>query len=96
MTFKYFDNLIPLYMNDVLKPAGQNTTTIRTYLFKLSQPLRKTNHGQESLLYVAPCIWNKLPNFLKTTENANTFKHRVKKYFFRRMYNEENNSYSYL
>ena len=62
MTFKYFNNLSPLYMNDVLKLAGQNTTPTRTYLFKLSQPLRKTNHKQRSLSYVAPCIWNKLPD----------------------------------
>ena len=67
----------PLYMNDVFKPAGQNTTATRSYLFKLSQPLRKTNHGQKSLSYVAPCICNKLPDILKTTENVNTLKHRV-------------------
>ena len=36
MTFKYFNNLSPLYMNDVFKPAGQNTTVTKTYLFKLS------------------------------------------------------------
>ena len=83
-------------MNDVFKPAGQNTTATRTYLFKLSQPLRKTNHGQKSLSYVAPCIWNKLPDFLKTTENVNTFKHRTKKDFFHRMNYEENNIYSYF
>ena len=52
-------------MNDVFKPAGQNTAATRTYLFKLSQPLQKTNHGQKILSYVAPCIWNKLPDFLK-------------------------------
>ena len=51
-----FQYLSTLYMNDVFKPAGQNTTATRTCLFKLSQPLRKTNHGQKSLLYVAPCI----------------------------------------
>ena len=84
MTFKckYFNNLSPLYMSDVFKPAGQNTTAIRTYLFKLSQPLRKINHGQKSLSHVAPCIWNKLPDFLKATESVNTFNHRVKKHFF--------------
>ena len=53
MTFKYFSYLSPLYMNDVFKLAGQNTTATRTFLFKTSQPLRKTNHGQKSLLYVA-------------------------------------------
>ena len=91
---KYFNNLSPLYMKDVFKPAGQNTAVTWTYLFKFSQPLRKTNHGQRSSSYVVPCIWNKLPDFLKTTENINTFKYRVKKYFFRRMNNEENNIYS--
>ena len=68
-------------MNDVFKLADQNTTTTRTSLFKLSQPLRKTNHRQKSLSYVAPSIWNKLPDFLKTTDNVNTYKHRVKKHF---------------
>ena len=59
-------------MNDVFKLASQNTTATRTSLFKLSQPLRKTNRGQKCLSYVAPSIWNKLPNFLKTTDNVNT------------------------
>ena len=82
MTFKYFNNLSPLYINDIFKLAGQNTTATRTYLFKLSQTLWKTYHKQKSLSCVAPCIWNKLPDFLKTTKNVNTFKHRVKKHFF--------------
>ena len=73
---------LPLYMNNVFKPVGQNTTATRTYLFKLSQPLQKTNYGQKSLSYVATCIWNKLPDFLITTENLNTYKRRVKKKFF--------------
>ena len=96
MTFKYFSYLSPLYMDDVFKLASQNTTATRTSLFKLSQPLWKTNHEQKSLSYVAPTIWNKLPDFLKTTDNVNTYKHSVKKYFFQRMNNEENNIYSYF
>ena len=96
MTFKYFNYLSPLYMNDVFELAGQKTTATRISLFRLSQPLRKTNHGQKSLSYVALSIWNKLPDFLKTTDNVNTYKNRVKKHFFQRMNNEENNIYSYF
>ena len=81
-------------MNDVFKLAGENTTATRTSLFKLSQPLRKANHGQKSLSYVVPSIWNNLPDCLKTTGNVNTYKHRVKKHFFQRMSNGENNIYS--
>ena len=82
MTFKLSSYLSPLYLNDIFKLADQNTTTTRAFLFKLSHPLRKTNHGQKSISYVAPSIWNKLPDFLKTTDNVNTYKHRVKKRFF--------------
>ena len=54
--FKYFNYLSPLYMNDVFKLADQNTTATGTSLCKLSQPLRKNNHGQKSLSYVVPSI----------------------------------------
>ena len=94
MTFKFFNYLSPLYMNDVFKLAHQNTTATRSSLFKLRQPLRKTNLGQKNLSYVVPSIWNKLPNFLKRTDNINT--NTVKKHFFQRMNNEENNIYSYF
>ena len=67
-------------MNDAFKLAGQNTTATRTSSFKFSQPLRKANHGRKSLSYVAPSIWNKLPDFLKTTDNVNTYK---KAFFFK-------------
>ena len=72
----------PLYMNDVFKLAGQSNTTTRECLLKLNQPLQRTNHCQKNISYVAPIIWNNLPNFLKTTDNLNTNKHRVKEHFF--------------
>ena len=96
MIVKYFNYLNLLYTNNVFKLADQNTSATWTSLFKLSQPLRKTNHRQKSLSYVVPSIWNKLPVFLKTTDNINTQKHRVEKHFFQRMNNEENNIYSYF
>ena len=49
MTFKMAFILSLLYMNDLFKPAGQNTSATRASLFKLSQLLQKTNHGQKIL-----------------------------------------------
>ena len=55
-----------------------HTTNTRTSLLKLNQPLQKNTHGPKSLFYVALSIWNKfwnkLPDFLKTTKNFNTYK----------------------
>ena len=62
MSFKFCNNASPLYMNDVFKPAGQPNTITRSSLLKLNQPLRRTNHGQNSIPYIAPIIWNNLPN----------------------------------
>ena len=69
-------------MNDVLKTAGQPNTTTRASLLKLNQPLRRTNHGLDNISYIAPIIWNNLPNSLKITDNLNTYKHSVKEHFF--------------
>ena len=70
-------------MNDVFKSSGQCNTTTRASLLKLNQPLRRTNHGQNNISYIAPIIWNNLRNSLKTTDNLKTYKHRVKEHFFR-------------
>ena len=88
MSFKFCNNASPPYMNDVFKPAGQHNTTTRASLLKLNQPLQRTNHGQNNIFYVAPIICNNLPNSLKTTDNLNTYKHRVKEHFFLRIRNE--------
>ena len=79
-------------MNDVFKPDGQPNTTTSASLLKLNQTLRRTNHGQNNISY----ILNNLPNSLKATDNLNTYKHRVKEHFFRRIRNEANNIYSYF
>ena len=50
MTFKYFNYLSPLYMNDIFKLAGQNTTASMTSLFKLSQSLQKTIRTKKSFI----------------------------------------------
>ena len=81
------------YMNDAFKPAGQLNTITRASLLKLSQPLRRTNHGQYNISHIASIIWNNLPTSLKTTDNLDTYKHRVKEHFFHWIKNEPNNIY---
>ena len=93
MSFKFYNKTSPPYGNDVFKPAGQTSATTRESLLKLNQPTRRTNHGQKNIFYTAPIIWNNLPNSLKTTNNLNTNKHRVKEHFFLRIMNEKNNIY---
>ena len=77
MSFKFYNNTSPPYMNGVFEPAGQPNTTTRASLLKLNQPLRRTNHGQNNISYIVSIIWNNLPKSIKTTDNLNTYKHRA-------------------
>ena len=60
-----------MYINDVFELFCQNCTTTRASLLKLNEYLKKTNHGKNNLSYIAPNIWNKLPDFLKKTDKEN-------------------------
>ena len=51
---------------------------------KFKVPDEKNNEEQKSLSYLAPSIWDKLPNFLKTTACTS-----IKKHCFYRMDNKE-------
>ena len=82
MLFEFCNKTSPPYMYDIFKPAGQPNTTTRASLLKLHQPLWITNHGQNNASYIAPIIWINLPNSLKTKDNLNTYKRRIKEYCF--------------
>ena len=68
-------------MNDVFKPSGHPNTNTRASFIKLDQPLRNTNHGQKTLSYMAPYIWNSIPVSLEATEGLNIYKNRIKNIF---------------
>ena len=49
----------------------------------------------QSLLYVGPSAWNKLPNNLKTATSVNCFKHDIEKYFVKKLGETEVDIYSF-
>ena len=75
MLFKFLNNTSPdEYINDVSKPSRKPSTTTRVSLLKLHQPLRKTDHAQKSISYIAPTILKNLPNSLFRIELRSTSK----------------------
>ena len=58
-----------------------------------SPPLRKSNAGQKSLSYLGPKIWNSLPSELKSSNNIDTFNHKIKENFFLNLQKEEDDIY---
>ena len=80
-------------MTEIYDNAHQGNISTRQSYCKLKQPLRKSNAGQNTLSYLGPGQWNKLPNTIKEMVNINTFKHKVKQHLFSQM--EIKNSLGY-
>ena len=77
---KFFKGIAPAYSGEIFYPVNQGRATRRSK-FKLEFPFRKSNAGQKSLSYLGPKIWNSLPSELKSSNNINTFKHKIKENF---------------
>ena len=69
----------------MFKTASQSNINIRQAYSRLIQPLRKTNMGLNSISYLAPSLWNKLPENIKHSSSLITFKHKVKEYFMKNL-----------
>ena len=91
--FKYFQGKCPEYMNEFFQVAHQSNITTRSSCMKLFHPFRRTNMGQNNISFLAPKEWNKLPLELKLCNTINTFKHKLKAFFFSLSKSRETNYY---
>ena len=80
--FNFFQKNCPDYMFEIFHTAFQGNIGTRSSFLKLQQPLRKTNMGQNTISFLSPQQWNKLPKDIKNSRTINTFKHKLKNYFF--------------
>ena len=94
-SFKFFNEMCPLYLRDIFYPIEPSHITTRRSTLKLTQPLRKSNYGQKSISFLAPSNWNSLPDNVKLLENTNLFKHKIKEYYFQKLKREDKNIYVY-
>ena len=76
-------------MSEIFNTSHQRSLNTRDSYLKIDQPMRKTNAGQNALSYRGPGEWNKLPTDLKKIENLNTFKHRLKNFYFAQLKTKE-------
>ena len=82
-------------MKDVFDKSCISQASTRNSTMKQSQPLRRTSYGQNSTSFLAPSVWNNLPNELKRCTILNTLKHKIKEYFFYKIRQKGNDIYLY-
>ena len=71
----------------VFQWAAESNRTLRNDYLKLKHPFCKRTAGQNSLSFLGPTKWNQLPEFTKTYNNINTFKHNLKKLYLEQIAN---------
>ena len=91
---KFFNGTAPAYADEIFHPADQSRITRRSK-FRLNVPFCKSSTGQKCLSYQGPKIWNSLASELKSTNNVNTFKHKIKENFFEDIQRKEDDVYVY-
>ena len=94
-TIKFFDDRCPFYMRDIFDKSCISQASTRNSIMKLNQPLKRTSYGQNCISFLATSVWNNLPNELKRCTNLNTFKHKIKEYFFYKIRQKDNDIYLY-
>ena len=72
-------------MKEVLEYDSQGRISSRNSYAKLKVPFRKTTIGQESVSYIGPSVWNKLPSSMKRNISLSKFKYNVEKHYLREL-----------
>ena len=65
--------------------APEPSSTLRNSYHKLQQPFRKTNTGPNTLSFIGPALWKKVPEEIERTTNLNEFKHNLKKHYLKEL-----------
>ena len=75
--FKVKNNFSPEIMHDVIEIVDSSYNLRRDTIFK-KRNIRTVRYGTETIAFIAPKIWDILPNECKTSTNLQQFKTRIK------------------
>ena len=93
--YRFVNSEAPAYMDSIFKLVPNYSYNTRKGAYRLKQPNKLNNLGLNSLSYIGPRNWNNLPNKVKLTSNADTFKHAIKELFFSDLKQKEDDIYLY-
>ena len=75
--YKTINQLNPIYMNVIFKQSNNRTSS--RFPNNLEVPIvNQVKFGTNSLRVLAPKIWNKLPENIKSSETLEIFKRNIK------------------
>ena len=85
LTFKAINLLAPSYICDLVtvkKPSNYNLRSNNSLVLDLPKVKSLATLGDRSFSFAAPKLWNKLPNYIRSSASITTFKSQLKTYLF--------------
>ncbi|MDG2594948.1 hypothetical protein P7M37_24555, partial [Vibrio parahaemolyticus] len=73
LVYKALNGLGPKYISDILVHYEASRPLRSSGTGLLSVPRIKTKRGEAASSFYAPCLWNKLPEYLRSAETVNSF-----------------------
>ena len=87
LTYKALHGSAPAYLTDLLKTYSPARPLRSAELGLLTVPKAcMVRYGQRAFAYIAPTLYNRLPQELRKSPTFNTFKSRLKTYYFKLAY----------
>ncbi|CAH3036675.1 unnamed protein product, partial [Pocillopora meandrina] len=88
LTLKALNGQAPSYITELLKPyvPTRNLRSSSKNLLKVP-PVKLVSYGHRCFSFVAPTLWNSLPNIIKESSSLSDFKTCIKTYLFDKFYN---------
>ena len=87
LTYKCLNELAPQYLADLLVPykSSRQLRSFNKSMLKVPKTNTKT-FGSRAFTYAAPTVWNALPEYVKKSNNVESFKKLLKPHYFKVAY----------
>ena len=83
-TYKIIYNLAPQYLSDLITERKTTRSLRSSNTTVLTKPMTNTqSYGGRSFSFMAPSLWNSLPPHIKSCQNYETFKKKIKTHLFK-------------
>ena len=78
--YKLLNGLPPSFLNNVFHKNISNSYDLRNHKELYSRNPKTVRYGTETVSYMAPKIWSKVPETIKMSSSLETFKTKIRKW----------------
>ena len=78
--YKFLNGLSPSFLNNVFHKSISNSYDLRNHKELYSRNPKTVRYGTETVSYIAPKIWSKVPETIKMSLSLESFKTKIRKW----------------